>query len=172
MKETIEERVRRLEDYEAIRRTWHDYLYALDSLNWDALSEVFTEDGAVEMVGLDSYQPGQDRTYRGRKTVIEDFYAPVMTSTAAPQNGLFYTGHHGTNMRIELAGDMATTSAYFIEILGNTQLLAGTYQHRMKREADRWRIAYLRIAIRYHAELTATDFGGLSLADVLNMPAV
>ena len=160
MAESIEQRVQRLEDHEAITRTWCDYLFALDSLNWDKLAEVFTEDGAVEMVGLDSHQPGQDRTYRGRKSLIEDFYAPVMSATAAPQEGEFYTGHHGCNMKIELLGDEATTLAYFFEILGNTQMLVGTYQHRMRREPDRWRIAYLRISIRYRAQVSATESAG------------
>lgn len=169
---SIEERVQRLEDLEAIRRTWCDYLIALDSLNWDALGNVFTEDGAVEMIGLDSFQPGQDDIYRGRKSLVEDFYRPVMESSAAPAKGQFYTGHHGTNMTIELAGEEATTLAYFFEILGNTQMLIGTYQHRMRREADRWRIAYLRIAIRYSAKIDASEFAGLSLADVLALPEV
>lgn len=172
MTDSIETRLQRLEDCEAIRSTWHDYLFALDSHDWDALANVFTEDGVVEMIGLDSYQPGQDRTYHGRKALTEEFYAPVMTTTADPTKGQYYTGHHGTNMRIRLEGDEATTSAYFFEILGNTQMLVGTYQHRMRREPDRWRIAYLRIAIRYRAEIGASDFGGLSLAEVLSLPSV
>jgi hypothetical protein len=172
MSETIEERVARLEDYEAIRRTWCDYLFGLDSADWAGLADVFTEDGVVEMVGLDSYQPGQDRSYHGRESIINEFYVPVIDATAAPEKGQFYTGHHGTNMKIELDGDEATTLAYFFEILGNTQMLIGTYQHRMRREEDRWRIAYLRIAIRYRANIQATDFGGLSLAEVRAMAGV
>lgn len=172
MSDDIEVRLRRLEDHEAVTRTWHDYLFALDALDWDALAQVFTEDGVVEMVGLDAYQPGQDGTYQGRGSIIREFYAPVMNATANPSEGQFYTGHHGTNMRIEIDGDEATTSAYFFEILGNTQMLVGTYQHRMRREPDRWRIAHLRIAMRYRADITATDFGGLSLAEVLSMPNV
>jgi SnoaL-like domain len=172
MTDSIEARLGRLEDYEAIRRTWCDYLFGLDSSDWEGLADVFTEDGIVEMVGLDSYQPGQDRTYHGRPSIIDEFYKPVIDATAAPDKGQFYTGHHGTNMKIELEGDEATTLAYFFEILGNTQMLIGTYQHRMRREADRWRIAYLRIAIRYRATIEASDFGGLSLADVRAMAKV
>jgi hypothetical protein len=168
----LQERVQRLEDREAVQSTWRDYLYALDSADYDSLADVFTEDGAVEMVGLDSYQPGQDRTYHGRESIIEEFYKPVIDVVARPDLGNFYTGHHGTNMEIELDGDEATTLAYFFEILGNTQMLIGTYQHRMRRESDRWRIAYLRIAIRYRAVIEASDFGGLSLAEVRAMAKV
>lgn len=169
---SIMDRIRRLEDHEAIRDTWCDYLFALDSLDWEGLANVFTADGKVEMIGLDSYQPGQDRSYSGRKSIIEECYAPVMTTTAAPDKDQYYTGHLGTNLKIDLHGDEATTLAYFFEILGNKQMLVGTYQHRMRREADRWRIAYLRITIRYRANISAEGFGGLSLADVLALPAV
>jgi ketosteroid isomerase-like protein len=166
------ERVQRLEDLEAIQSAWRDYLFALDSADYEALADVFTEDGVVEMVGLDSYQPGQDRSYHGREEIINDFYVPVIDVVARLDLGQYYTGHHGTNMEIDLQGDEATTLAYFFEILGNTQMLIGTYQHRFRREADRWRIAYLRIAIRYRAVIQASDFGGLSLADVRAMAQV
>lgn len=168
----LRERVERLEDLEAIRSAWRDYLFALDSADWESLANVFTEDGAVEMVGLDSYQPGQDRTYYGRESIIDEFYVPVIDVVARPDHGQHYTGHHGTNMEIDLRGDEATTLAYFFEILGNTQVLIGTYQHRFRRDPDRWRIAYLRIAIRYRAVIEASDFGGLSLADVRAMAQV
>jgi hypothetical protein len=168
----LQERVQRLEDLEAVQSAWRDYLFALDSSDWESLADVFTEDGAVEMVGLDSYQPGQDKTYHGRDSIINEFYVPVIDETAAPEKGMYYTGHHGTNMEVELDGDEATTLAYFFEILGNTQMLIGTYQHRFRRDADRWRIAYLRIAIRYRATIEAKDFGGLSLADVRSMAKV
>jgi SnoaL-like domain len=169
---SLEERVQRLEDLEAIHRTWRDYLFSLDSSDWESLADVFTEDGVVEMVGLEEVQPGSDRSYEGRESIINEFYRPVIEATADPENGLYYTGHHGTNMQIDLAGDEATTLAYFFEILGNTSMLIGTYQHRFRRDPDRWRIAYLRIAIRYRADIQATDFGGLSLADVKAMPMV
>jgi hypothetical protein len=74
--------------------------------------------------------------------------------------------------RATFDGDEATTLAYFFEILGNTQVLIGTYQHRMRREEDRWRIVNLRIAIRYRAKIEAAEFGGLSLAEVRGMAAV
>jgi hypothetical protein len=168
--EDLAARVGRLEDLEAIHSAWRDYLFGLDSADYESLANVFTADAVLDMVGLDDYQPGQDRAYHGREEIIDEFYKPVIDTVARPDLGMFYTGHHGTNMEIDLDGDEATTLAYFFEILGNTQLLIGTYQHRMRREADRWRIAYMRIAIRYRAKLEASDFGGLSLAEVRSMP--
>ena len=50
-------------------------------------------------------------------------------------------------MQIELQGDEATTLAYFFEIVANDRVLIGTYQHRFRREADRWRFRVLRFGI-------------------------
>jgi hypothetical protein len=167
----LADRIRRLEDLEAIRNRWHDYLFALDSSNWSALADVFAEDGTVEMVGLDAVAPGSDRSYTGRRAIIEEFYRPVVEANCAPDRGLFYTGHHGTNMKIDLAGDTATTLAYFFEIVGNSAMVIGTYQHRFVRESDTWRMAFLRIAVRYSATVQVSDLSGLSLPDVLGMSA-
>jgi hypothetical protein len=49
-------------------------------------------------------------------------------------------------------------------------VLIGTYQHRFRRDPDRWRFAFLRISIRYRARLEATDLGGQSLNEVLSRP--
>jgi hypothetical protein len=49
-------------------------------------------------------------------------------------------------------------------------VLIGTYQHRFRREEDRWRFAFLRISVRYRARLEATDFGGQPLTAVLAKP--
>jgi len=162
-------RVQRLEDLEAIRNRWYDYIFALDSSDWPALADVFTEDATLEMVGLDAVQPGSDRSYKGRTEIIDEFYKPVIEANCAPDQGKYYTGHHGTNMKIDLAGNAATTLAYFFEILGNSSVLIGTYQHRFVREPDAWRMAFLRIAIRYGATVQVSDLNGLSLAEVRRM---
>jgi hypothetical protein len=64
----------------------------------------------------------------------------------------------------------STPLAYFFEIVANNRVLSGTYQHRFRREADRWRFRFLRISIRYRARLEATDVGGQSLNDILARP--
>jgi ketosteroid isomerase-like protein len=163
------DRIQRLEDLEAIRNRWYDYLFALDSADWPALADVFTEDATLEMVGLDAVQPGSDRSYHGRQSIIDEFYKPVIEANCAPERGQYYTGHHGTNMKIDLDGDSATTLAYFFEILGNSSVLIGTYQHRFVRQADAWRFAFLRIAIRYGATVQVSDLNGLSLQEVRGM---
>lgn len=160
-------RLRKLEDYEAIRHTWRDYCMRLDSEDWAGLGDVYTADGVLEMVGLNALLPGIDGIYRGRTTIIDDFYIPAIAGASNPSAKLFATGHLSTNMQIDLNGDEAKTLAYFFEIVANNTVLIGTYQHRMRREADRWRFAFLRISVRYHAELTLGNVGGQSLQAIL-----
>lgn len=166
--ERLSERVQYLEDLEAIRHTWRDYCMRLDAGDMEGLGDVFAEDGVLETVGLEVIRPGADGVFRGRESIINDFYS--LSSAAKPQTELFVTGHLSTNMQIDLKGDEATTLAYWFEIIRNDLVLIGTYQHRLRREADRWRFAFLRISVRYRAVLEATDFGGQSLREVLAKP--
>jgi len=168
--EQLSERVQHLEDLESIRHTWRDYCTRLDSADAEALGDVFTEDGVLETVGLEVIRPGADGVYRGRKAIINDFYFRGATGDSRPRAGLFSTGHLSTNMQIDLKGDEATTLAYWFEIIANNLVLIGTYQHRLRREADRWRFAFLRISVRYRARLEATDVGGQSLREILVKP--
>ncbi|MGE0857877.1 MAG: nuclear transport factor 2 family protein [Gammaproteobacteria bacterium] len=166
----LEARLARLEDEEAVRRTWRDYCRCLDAEDWSGLADVYAPDGALEMVGLNGLVPGIDGVYRGREDIIQRFYAPAMDSAAKEASGLFATGHISTNMQVTLDGDRATTLAYFFEIVANDQVLIGTYQHRMRRDPDRWRFTFLRITVRYRARLAASEVGGMSLREILARP--
>ena len=166
--ERLLERVQRLEDLEAIRHTWRDYCIRLDAEDWPGLGDVFTEDAVLEMDGVEQLGPGLDGTYRGRTAILNDFYVPAVT--AAQDNRGMMTGHLSTNMQIELRGDEATTLAYFFEIVADNLVLIGTYQHRFRRDPDRWRFAFLRISVRYTARLEASQIGGQSLAGILAKP--
>jgi ketosteroid isomerase-like protein len=168
--ERLVERVQRLEDLEDIRHTWRDYCRRLDSGDWPALGDVFTEDAVLEMDGLNHLVPGLDGQYRGRQAIIADFYQRTISGRRSTSEPLFATGHLSTNMQIDLQGDEATTLAYFFEIIANNRVLIGTYQHRSRREADRWRFAFLRISVRYRARLEVTDVGGQSLKGILERP--
>ncbi|MGE0485652.1 MAG: nuclear transport factor 2 family protein [Gammaproteobacteria bacterium] len=168
--ESLAARLRYLEDLEAIRHTWRDYCIRLDSRDWPRLAEVYAPDAELEMVGLSSLGDGLDGRFRGRTDIIENFYKPAMAGVIDVPAGLFTTGHISTNMQIEHLGDEATTLAYFFEIVGNTRVLIGTYQHRMQRDADRWRFRFLRITVRYHAVLEASELAGCTLESVLAKP--
>ena len=130
MSDTIDDlvaRLTRLEDLEAIRHTWRDYCMRLDSADWSALGDVFTEDAVLEMDGLNHLIEGLDGQYCGRQTIINDFYRQTGSVLPHGAKPLFVTGHLSTNMQIELQGDEATTLAYFFEIVANDRGLIGTY---------------------------------------------
>jgi ketosteroid isomerase-like protein len=152
-------RVQRLEDLDAVRATVHDYCNCLDRGDFADLADVFTEDAELELMGL---ARSLDGTYRSRRSIIDDFYA----RTADPSSHRFMTGHITTNLQIDLDGDTATTLGYFFEIVDGL-LLIGIYQHRLRRDPDRWRLAFLRIAIRYRSRLEASGPGGLTMAEVV-----
>jgi hypothetical protein len=159
-------RLQRLEDLEAVRATWLDYCHQLDVGDFAALGDVFTPDAALEMDGLG---PGLDGRYESRQDIIERFYARTGRPTAG--SGLRHmTGHLSTNMQIELDGDEATTLAYFFEIVDDNLVLIGTYQHRLRRHADRWRFAFLRITVRYRGRLEVSDVAGKTLAEIVTWP--
>ena len=42
-------------------------------------------------------------------------------------------------------------------VVNDSLVLIGTYQHRMRRQADRWRFAFLRISVRYRARIEVGD---------------
>jgi SnoaL-like domain len=155
-------RLQRLEDLEAVRATVHDYCTQVDLGDFEALGDVFTEDAELELAGL---ARSYDGTYRSRRSIIDDFYA----RTADPSSHGFMTGHIATNLQIELDGDTATTLAYFFEIV-DSLLLIGTYQHRLRRDPDRWRFAFLRISVRYRSKLEASGLHGQRLTDVVAKP--
>lgn len=159
-------RLERLEDLEAIRGTWLGYCNRLDLHDFDGLSDVFTDDAVLEMDGL---APALDGRYEGRSAIIDDFYTATETPSAEAAHRQM-TGHLSTNMQIDLVGDEATTLAYFFEIVDDDLVLIGTYQHRMRREPDGWRIAFLRISVRYRARLEADKVRGQSLADIAARP--
>ncbi len=73
-------------------------------------------------------------------------------------------------MQIVLLGDEATTLAYFFEIVADGLVLIGSYQHRLRRSAERWRFSFPRIVVRSRARLAATAIHGQSLRSTLAKP--
>jgi hypothetical protein len=165
--EELSARLGWLEDREAVRDTWLDYCNRLDAADLDALGDVFSDDATLEMDGL---SPELDGTYEGRRSIIDDFYAKSGAVAAREGGRRLMTGHLSTNMQIALDGDQATTLAYFFEIVDDNLVLIGTYQHRMRREAERWRFAFLRIAVRYRARIEASELSGQTLRSILARP--
>jgi ketosteroid isomerase-like protein len=137
----LEERIRRLEDREALRALDAAYCRLLDDADWPALVELFTEDG--EFAGLSSV--------RGRPA-LQEFFAGLA------EGGLTAFWHHVTNLEIAVDGDVAHLRSFLWQpcvLHGVPHVAAGRYTDVAVRAGDgRWRYRSKRVAFDYFAPLT------------------
>lgn len=90
--ETLEARIQRLEDLEAIRQLKYRYLRALDTKAWEELGRTLAEDATAE------YSDGQYR-FRGREEILRF----LMSTPLAQPDGMVGI-HHCTQPEIEILG--------------------------------------------------------------------
>jgi hypothetical protein len=105
---SFEERIKNLEEIEAIRNLKATYCYAVDSKNWQQTAELFTENADADF--------GPFGQYKGRENVATFF-------RNLPQ-GLPLCIHMIHNPLIKVEGDTATGVWYF-EVPGTLVLPAG-----------------------------------------------
>lgn len=135
----LEERLRRLEDVEAIRALDARYCRLLDDGRWDELMEVFTEDG--EFDGL-SHPKGQSE--------MRAFFASLASG------GLTSFWHFVTNFDIEVDGDTATARSFLWQPCvqnGEPWVAAGRYDDRVVRVDGRWLFRVKKVRFHYFAPL-------------------
>lgn len=135
---SLEARIRRLEDLEALRQLKHRYCaYCDDGYDANRLAPLFTEDAVWDGGVMGRYQ-GSD--------AIHAFFAG--TSKLVP-----FAIHHVTNAILQVEGDRATGRWYLWEPIvfarGDQALwLAGRYDDRYRREPDGWRFEHVRVDVR------------------------
>lgn len=128
---SVEERLRFLEDKEAIREVLIDYGRALDRRDTQAYADLFAADGEW------SGGVGQSKTPAGIKKMLDDLFAK--------STGGFSKAHHiMANMVIKLDGDMATAASRWIWMTSDadgspTVMRAGYYDDSMIRENGSWK---------------------------------
>ena len=130
----LEDRIRRLEDLEAIRTLDARYCRVLDDGDWDALVELFTEDG--EFIGLDR---------AAGRPALRSFFAGLA------DGGLTAFWHHVTNLEIDLDGDTARARSFLWQpcvLDGVPHVAAGRYEDHLVRQDDRW--LYRTKTVRFH----------------------
>ncbi len=135
---SVEERLRRLEDREAISRLLMEYKRRLDARDLAAYSRLFARDG--EWWG----RTGRARGPEAIRAMLEEKLTP---SPPAPGPTDY---HLMTNESIELNGDQATAESTFVVITRSEQdtpivRLLGRYQDQLVREDGEWRFASRRV---------------------------
>jgi len=133
-KESLEDRVRRLEDRQEILQSLIDYGELLDTRDLDAWAELWAEDGEFEM--------STGRLAKGRQSIKDMLAAVIATSTESVL-------HMEINPRITLDGDQASSTMLYA--VAKTQddgltrvIFLGHHHSRHVRTADGWKISYRR----------------------------
>ena len=150
---TLEQRLARLEDHEAIRALDARYCRALDDGDWDNLVDLFTDDG--EFVGL-SRATGH--------TSLRRFFGGLA------RNGLTAYWHHVTNLEITLDAtdpDRAQATSLLWQPCvqdGVAHIAAGRYTDDLERIDGHWRYRSKRVSFDYFMPLAdGWDHGRFTL---------
>ena len=135
---SLEDRIRRLEDIEALKQLKHRYAAACDDdYDADRLAPLFTEDAI--------WDGGILGRFVGREAIREFFRG---TPAIVP-----FAIHHVTNPILEVDGDVATGQWYLWQPLTFARgeqafWLAARYEDRYRREPDGWRFERVTIHVR------------------------
>jgi len=129
--EELKQRVRVLEDIEAIRRLRNKYFRCLDGRLWDEMAECFTDDVSAQ------YFNGEFK-FEGKKALL-GFFEMGMTDALIGM-------HHGHHPEIEITSETTARGTwglynYLIDRKNNRgQRIAGIYQDEYVKENGRWKI--------------------------------
>jgi uncharacterized protein (TIGR02246 family) len=128
--DTLEDRLRRLEDLEEIRQLFVDYGHHLDAGDFEAYAALFADDGEVHLGPIGRAQ--------GREAIVA-----LMTRVRAGAARKSF--HLVTNPIVRLDGDRATSEVLWTVIRpgadgGLEVAMFGRHHDTLVRERGRWRI--------------------------------
>ena len=122
------------EDIEAIKQLKARYFRLMDTKQWDAWTDVFTEDATV------TASPDPNETFRGRAEIVRKVSAALREAT---------TVHHGHMPEIELTGpDTAKGIWAMYDFVDLPQLVLhgwGHYHEEYVKQQGAWRIRRTRL---------------------------
>lgn len=128
---TIEARLQRLEDVEAIRRLLRDIARGTDRFDGALLTAAIYADAVLDMGGASPMSGAA--------------FAAALKPPAAPRFGRM---HIVTNERIDVDGDSAASETYILSCqdvlvdgVRKTRLRAGRYLDRFERRGGAWRLS-------------------------------
>lgn len=135
----LEERLRRLEDAEAIRNLDAAYCRLLDDGDWPGLVGLFTPDGVFDGLSV----------VRGHGDLLA-FFAGLA------DGGLTAFWHHVSNHEIDVDGDDATVRSLLWQpcvVDGLPHVAAGRYADRLVRAPEGWRYSLKQVRFFYWTPL-------------------
>ncbi len=139
---TLEERVRRLEDIEAIRKMKAEYVLACDERRWDDAMRYFTPSAYVAFGPFGKFESTRE---------LEKFFKEKMPVTIA------FTIHRLCNPIIDVEGDTAK-GVWYCEIpsthipSGKAILQQGTYYDEYAKEGGEWKHTKCDLVYSYITE--------------------
>jgi ketosteroid isomerase-like protein len=149
-----------MSDALAVREVMARYVRAADRRDSDAMAALFTEDGRVEILYDKNGPEIMLGVLEGREAI-----AAAVRNMMAPHAPRAWSHHTTHDLIVEINGDRATLDAQFIvfSVQGEekpvsgwpsgaqgaqgviTPIESGYYRPELKKSADGWRIARLRI---------------------------
>lgn len=155
--ESLEQRVRRLEDRFAINDLVVAYATLLDDAQWEALGRLFTEDGVFA---------SPNSTTSGRAAIIENFkvkHAPFPATWHDP---------HGIAVEFDDDDHARGTVIGYAELgqPGVTITTSIRYQDDYRREDGAWRFAKRHVLSLYGMPSSFLAAGGLGVQDRKRWP--
>lgn len=131
---TIEQRLQRMEDEQAVRDLLVQYAFSYDSADLDGVLELFAGDAVLV---------NARGTFAGRQAIDENY----RWVNAQRQAGFHFITN--TLVRVAPNGQEAWLTAYFqswaVDLSGDRRALLGTYAMRLVKLAGQWKIGDCRI---------------------------
>lgn len=157
MTDSLEQRVRRLEDRFAINDLVVRYATLLDDAQWDDLGELFTEDGVFA---------SPNSTTTGRAAVVENFrvkHAPFPVTWHDP---------HGVVVEFDDDDRARGTVIGYAELANadDTVVTSIRYQDDYRRENGRWRFARRHVLSVYGMPVQEHAAGALGRSERKRWP--
>lgn len=153
---TIEQRIQRLEDIDAINQLRAHYCHLLDERDWDAFIDLFTPDG----------------TFKGLAEANGHDELRIFFGETVPRLGEGFW-HFCTNGTVDVHGDTATgrISMEYLSVKGGASYVsAGHYDDHLVRVGDQWRFKARHLTFYYFAPLEKGFIGRPQQIDIYGNP--
>jgi hypothetical protein len=141
----IEQRLKKLEEIEAIKQLKYRYWRYLDLKQWDALRELFLESATV------SYGSGRYE-FSGRDAIMRF----LVESLSAERGSV--TIHHGHHPEIEITGECTASGRwalynYLYNVKQNRAMRIGAYYHdEYEKDGTKWKFRHIGYETIFHEE--------------------